>query len=57
MTLYKLARTAKSKHIGSLYNNVVDINTARVKAGSGYHVYTLEGNINTGKLKWIMLVK
>ena len=57
MALYKVARTAKSKHFGSLYNNVADVNVARVKAGSEYHVYKLEGNINTGKLKWVMVSK
>ena len=51
MTLYKMARTAKSKHIGKLYKNLNEIAIVR----RGYHIYKLEGRIGFDKAKWIMI--
>ena len=57
MALYKVARTARSKHVGAFCKDAIEAKYIKERAGIEYHIYELQGKVGSGKVKWVMIMK
>jgi len=55
MSLYKISLTAKSRHIGSYHNDLINAKYAKEEAGYRYHIYQKVGK-EFGRTSWIKVM-
>ena len=51
MSLFKVSKTARAKHIGTYHYDLINAKYAKDEAGSGYHIYQKIGK-EFGKTSW-----
>lgn len=55
MSLFKVSKTAKSRHIGTYHYDPINAKYAKEVMGSGYHIYQKIGK-EFGKTSWVKVM-